>query len=337
MSQSERPTVTVLLNDRARAMVMSDEAAARLEEFAHVKWASGPAEDWDIGSLLDDASACITGWFTPQISQGVLDAHPDMKFVAHTAGTIRSLLPLDAVGPQVTVSHATVFFAPSVAEFTIMQMLSSLRHLPLLDAKLKGGDTWDNYTPGKHRAGLLGSRTVAVIGASRSGREVIRLCGAFGSEVLVVDPTASASEIKELGAEKTELDDALGRADIVTLHAPLLPETEELIGKRELSLIRDGAIFINSARGGLVNDDALYEAFASGRISGALDVFAEEPLPPNDRWTKLDNVIISPHRAGYTHEAHLRNGDAMVEEVRRWLNGEPLQHQIPTERVAITA
>jgi phosphoglycerate dehydrogenase-like enzyme len=317
-------------------MVMGDDAAARLDQLADVTWGRGTAEGWDLDALLGDSVACITGWFTPPLSQELLDRHPNLKFIAHTAGTIRSLLPLQFVGSQIRVSHATIFFAPSVAEFTIMQMLSALRHLPALDAEMRAGATWDSFT-GHYRAGLLRSRTVGVVGASRSGSEVIRLLRCFGAKVLVVDPTISAERAAELDAEKTDLDDLLRRSDIVTLHTPLLPETENMISRRELGLIRDGSIFINSARGGLVDDDALYDAFSSGRISGALDVFAEEPLPADSRWLKLKNVVVSPHRAGYTHEAHLQNGDAMVDEVGRWLRGEPLQFEIPLERVAITA
>lgn len=336
MPQTERPPVTVLLTDRVRAMVMGDAAAARLENFAEVRWAEGPPEGWRLGELLDGARACITGWYTPRIGAELLDANPDLGLIAHTAGTIRDMLPLDSVGTRIRVSHATIFFAPSVAEFTIMQMLSCLRHLPALDAEMKAGAAWGAFS-GRYRAGLIAGRTVGVIGASRSGREVIRLLNAFGARVLVVDPTASADDIRALGAEPAELDDLLRRADIVTLHAPLLPETENMLGARELGLIRDGAILINSARGGLIEEEPLYETFASGRISGALDVFPEEPIPEDSRWRRLDNVIISPHRAGYTVEAHLRNGDAMVDEVGRWLRGEPLQFEITRDRVAITA
>ncbi|TDE03107.1 hydroxyacid dehydrogenase [Jiangella asiatica] len=330
------PRVAVLLTDRARAMVMSDRAAERLDALTEVTWASGNADDWDLDSLLEGAVAAVTGWFTPWIGADLLERHPRLRFLAHTAGSVRGLLPLELVGARLRVSHATPLFAPAVSEFTIMQMLSCLRHLPALDKGMKAGAAWDSFD-GRYRAGLLGSRTVGVIGASRSGRAVITLLRAFGATVLVVDPTVSEEDVAALGAERVELDELLRRSDIVTLHAPLLPETEGMLGARELSLIRDGAILVNSARGGLIDSAALYAEFSSGRLSGALDVFPEEPLPDQSAWRELDNVIVSPHRAGYTVESHLRNGDAMVDEIGRWLRGELLQFEIPPQRVAVVA
>lgn len=336
MSEQSRPKVAVLLTDRARRMVLRDAAAERLQAHADVMWAPGETSDWDLDHLLEGADAAITGWFTLPIESDALERHPQLRFIAHTAGTVRGLIPLEAIGPRLRVSQATQFFAPSVSEFTIMQILSSLRHLPALDREMKAGAAFSDFD-GRYLAGLIASRTAGVVGASRSGQAVIRLLRAFGAEVLVVDPTVPAETIEALGAHATDLDDLLSRSDIVTLHAPLLPETEGMIGKRELSLIKDGAIFVNSARGGLVDDDALYAEVSSGRIRAALDVFAEEPLPVDDRWRSLENVIISPHRAGFTVEAHLQNGDAMVDEVLRWAAGEQLRYEMPPDRVAVIA
>lgn len=317
-------------------MVLRDSAAARLEENADVVWAPGDTSDWDLDELLREADAAITGWFTLPLSTELLDQHPRLRFVAHTAGTVRGLIPLEAIGPRLRVSQATQFFAPSVSEFTIMQILSGLRHLPALDRELKSGAAFEDFD-GRYPAGLIASRTAGVVGASRSGQAVIRLLRAFGARVLVVDPTVSPDVIRELGAEPCELAEMLPQADIVTLHAPLLPETEGLMGREQFSLIKDGALFVNSARGGLVDDDALFAEVSSGRISAALDVFAEEPLPRDDRWRTLDNVIISPHRAGFTVEAHLQNGDAMVDEVIRWAGDEELLFEMPPDRVAVIA
>lgn len=336
MSQNPRPRVAVLLSDRARRMVLRDAAAARLEEHADVVWAPGDTSMWNLDELLRGADAAITGWFTVPLMTETLDRNPQLRFVAHTAGTVRGLIPLEAIGPRLRVSQATQFFAPSVSEFTIMQILSGLRHLPALDRELKAGAAFEDFD-GRLPAGLIASRTAGVVGASRSGQAVIRLLKAFGARVLVVDPTVSPDFIRELGAEPSDLAEMLPQADIVTLHAPLLSSTEGLMGAEQFSMIKDGALFVNSARGGLVDDDALYAEVSSGRISAALDVFAQEPLPLDDRWRRLDNVIISPHRAGFTVEAHLQNGDAMVDEIIRWAHEEDLLFEMPVDRVAVIA
>lgn len=317
-------------------MVLRESAAQRLEEHAEVSWAPADPATWDLDALLEGADAAVTGWFTLPISSDLLARHENLRFIAHTAGTVRGLLPLEEIGPRLRVSQATQFFAPSVSEFTLMQILSGLRHLPALDRELKGGAAFDDFD-GRYPAGLIASRTAGVVGASRSGQAVIRLLRAFGARVLVVDPTVSPEVIRELGAEPVELHEMLPQADIVTLHAPLLAATEGMMGAEQFALIKDGALFVNSARGGLVDDDALYAEVSSGRISAALDVFAEEPLPLDDRWRSLENVIISPHRAGFTVEAHLQNGDAMVDEIIRWAADEPLSFEMPPDRVAVIA
>ncbi len=336
MSDQSRPKVTVLLSERARGMVLRAAAAERLNAAAEVTWAPADPAEWDLDALIGESQSAITGWYTPEIPVEVIERHPSLQLIAHAAGSVRGIVPLELIGPRLRVTQATQFFAPSVSEFTIMQILSGLRHLPALDREMKAGTAWEDFD-GRYLPGLIASRTAGVVGASRMGRAVIALLRAFGAHVLVVDPTVPREELEALGAEPTDLDDLLKRSDIVTLHVPLLPETEGMIGAREFALIKDGALFVNSARGGLIDNDALYEELVSGRISAALDVFEEEPLPVGDRWRSLDNVIISPHRAGFTREAHLQNGDAMVDEVLRFAAGEPLSFEMPPERVSVIA
>lgn len=337
MSPTTDIRVAVLLTDKARQRLLGDAAAARLERHAEVVWASGDPEGWDLDALLKDADAALTGWWTPPLSDELIAAHPGLGFIGHTAGSVRGLIPLHVIGRRLRVSQATEFFAPSVSEFTLLHILSSLRHLPAMDRELKAGATFDDFE-GRYTPGLLRGRTVGVVGASRSGRAVVRLLLAFGARVLVIDPTVAPADIVALGAEPVgDLATALPRVDILTLHAPLLDATEGMIGRAQLALLRDGALFVNCARGGLVDDDALYSEVASGRIRASLDVFAEEPLPLHDRWRSLDGVVMSPHRAGFTVEALLQNGEAMIDDLLRWRDGEPLRYELPAERVDVIA
>jgi phosphoglycerate dehydrogenase-like enzyme len=331
-----RPVVAVLLTEATKQLVFTEDSAARLAAVAEVRYAEGAAESWDLPKLLDGAVACITGWGTPHLSQPVLDASPDLRLVAHTAGSIRNLLPQEAVGRQVLVAQSAAVIAESVAELVILQMLSSLRELHRLDAGLKSGKTWGELRtayPGR----LLGSQVVGLVGASRTGRAVLKLLRPFGCTILVTDPLLSAEEAGQLGVELVELDTLLARSDVVSLHAPLLPYTEGMIGKRELGLLKDGALFVNSARGKLVDGSALLAELRSGRIRAALDVFPAEPLPPDSEWRQLADPIISPHSAGHTIESHQIQGAAMVGEVERLLGGEPLQYEVSADSVAVLA
>jgi len=336
MASDDRPRVAVLLTEPTRAMVLTAAAEERLAAVAEVRRPVGPADAWDLPALLEGAVACLTGWGTPRLDDDVLDACPDLGLVAHSAGSIRNLLPQRAVGDRVVVCQAAALIADSVAELVVLQMLSALRELHLLDKGLREGAGWGDLRA-MHPGRLLGARTVGVVGASRTGRAVVGLLRAFGAKVLVSDPLLTADDAAALGVEQVELDVLLTRADVVTLHAPLLPSTRNLIGARELALLADGALLVNSARGGLVEPTALLAELRAGRILAALDVFPEEPLPADSEWRRLPNAIISPHSAGHTLDSHTRQGAAMVDEIVRYLRKEPLRYAVPATAVDVLA
>lgn len=335
-SSRNRPGVCVLLTDKTREMVLTPSALERLRAVADVRLAPAEAADWDLTALLSDCVACLTGWGTPSIPGDVLDKCPDLGLVAHTAGSVRRLVPAERVGRDVRVSQAAAVIAESVAEHVLTQILLCLRELHLHDRGLRDGRGWMDLRtayPGR----LLGAATVGVIGASRTGRAVLGLLRAFGARLLLVDPTVDAAQARALGVELVDQDTLLRTADVVTLHAPLLPSTEGLIGRRELGLLRGGAVLINSARGGLVDADALHAEVTSGRITAALDVFEEEPLPPDSRWRSTPGVLLSPHAAGHTVDSHRRQGDAMVAEVEAFLRAEDLSYEVTAEMAALLA
>lgn len=184
---------------------------------------------------------------------------------------------------------------------------------------------------------LLAARTVGIVGAGLIGRRLIRLFRAFEARVLVFDPLLPAEVAGGLDAEARPLDEVLRESDIVSLHVPLLPETRRMIGAAEFALLRDGALFINTAKAGLVDQAAQLAALGTGRFTAALDVFDLEPLPRNHPLRALPNVILSPHAAGHTAESHLRQGDLAVDEICRFLAGEPLRHEITRMAAAAMA
>jgi phosphoglycerate dehydrogenase-like enzyme len=331
-----RPRVAVLLSEKTREMVLSKAAEERLAEVADVRFAAGEPAGWDLAELTQGAIACLSGWGTPPLPAELFTARPELRMVAHTAGSIRRLVPQDLVGDRIVVCQSAAVIAESVAELVILQMLSSLRELHLHDAGLRAGEAWLALRE-RHPGRLLGAQTVGVVGASRTGRAVIGLLKAFGCRVLVVDPLLSEAGAKELGVELVSLETLLETSDVVTLHVPLLPETEHLLGAAELTRLRDGCLLVNSARGGLIEPDALLAELRSGRIKAALDVFPQEPLVPDSEWRKLPGVLISPHAAGHTLESHRMQGAAMVEEIRRFLSGEPLQYEVSAEMVTVLA
>jgi phosphoglycerate dehydrogenase-like enzyme len=331
------PTVALLLADARRREVLTPEAEHQLLGFARV--VRPPSADLaadHVPSLLAGAVACITGWGTPPLNKDVLDHAPDLQLVAHTAGSIRNLLPAAAVKRGLRVSHAAAIIADAVAEHVLAQAFLSVRQLHLQHQAMQQAEDWFDIRrkfPGR----LVGNMRVGIIGTGRVGRAVIHLFRGLGSTVLASDPFLTPGDATELGVESVLLDELLERSDLVSLHAPLLDATRGMIGAAELARLQDGAVFINCARAPLVDERALLRELETRRIVAALDVFADEPLPPGSPFRRLPNVILSPHSAGHTRDTHVRQGQAMVDEVQRFVRGEPLKYEIGPEMLPVIA
>ena len=333
----DKPIVAVLIPIEMRRRILTPEAEQRLSQFASVVSPIRPkVTTEDLSYILNNAEACLTGWGTPPLSDEILTAHPRLGLVAHTAGSIRRLVSISAMARGIRVSHAATVIADAVAEQVILGALLCLRPLHKIDQEMKLGGDWMNLRD-RYPGRLLGSQTIGIIGAGYVGRVVIRLFKAFGCRVLVSDPFLSRDQAETLGVELVDLSALIGTVDILSLHAPVLPETRGMIGAEQIRSLRDGAIFINAARSALVDEQALLRELKTGRITGILDVFDQEPLPPDSPFRELPNLILSPHSAGHTIDTHQRQGDAMVDEIQRFFNREPLQHEVTPEMFATMA
>ena len=325
---SSVPVISVLLPAETYAQVVSADAARQLAAVAQIRYPpNGTVGPDDVGDLLDGAVACLTGWGTPPLTEAVLVEHPSLKLVAHTAGSIRRLLPPSALENGIQVTHAAGVIADAVAELVISEALLGARRLHEIDRRFRAGDGWFDLRT-EYPGHLLGAQTIGIVGAGYVGRIVIRLFKAFGCQMLVYDPTLTDDEAADLGVESRGLDELFAESDVVSLHAPVLPETRGMIGARQFGRLRDGAFFINTARAALIDEAALLAELRTGRIAAGLDVFDQEPLPPDSAFRGLTNVVLSPHVAGHSIETHLRQGQAMVDEIGRFIRGETLQYRI---------
>ncbi|SCB58158.1 Phosphoglycerate dehydrogenase [Rhizobium aethiopicum] len=322
--------IAVLLTEKTRRMMLDDAAVTQLNSLGQIRWPTSATIDTaDVDNLLEGATACLTGWRTPPFDDATRQRHPQLALVAHSAGSVRTLIPMRLFEEGLRVSHAASKIAASVAEFVVAEALFAMRGIHRLHHQLRTGGEWLDVRAAVPQR-LLGARTVGIVGAGYVGRAVMRLLVPFGCRVLVVDPYLDEREAAALGVLCTALEEALAQSDVISLHAPVLPETRRMIGAHELALLRPGTLFINTARAELVDQAALLAEIRSGRIEAALDVFDNEPLPPDSpfRDPALANVTISPHAAGHTDEAHFAQGQAMVDEIGRLLRGEPLHHEV---------
>ena len=176
--------------------------------------------------------------------------------------------------------------------------------------------------------------TVGLVSASQVGRQVIKLLAPFDIRVLVYDPCLTEDEAAQLGVEKAELDDLMARSDVVSLHAPVLPDTKGMIGAKQLALMQDNATLVNTARGVLIDEAALIAELKTGRIWACLDVTDPEPPSADSELYGLDHVILTPHIAGCSAQMRSRLGVTAVEELHRFFAGEPQLFQVTQDMLS---
>lgn len=319
-----------------REMTLKPEDEARLETLAAHVVSNDGDEPWTQDDLMEhldpDVRAVITSWGSPSMDQEALAAAPNLEIVAHGAGSVRPYVDESAWNSGIRVTHAADVIAEAVAEYTIGAILLGLRGFIGHQETVRAGG-WKQSSGGSNIGGLLAERRVGVVAASMVGRRVIPLVRAFTPDVVLYDPFVDEQEAAAMGVHLADLDTLMRSSDVVTLHAPILPETHHMIGRRELDLMKAGALFVNCARAWLVDQDALLDALAAGKIDAVLDVFDEEPLPADSPFRDLPNAVLTPHIAGFTLETRARQMGRMVEEIARHFAGEPLRHEITREQV----
>lgn len=225
----------------------------------------------------------------------------------------------------VAVSNMPGTNSQAVAEMALALMLSVLRRLSYLDPLTRQGQGWAPDPDLIDGVGELCGRTVGFVGYGASASRLGGALQALGAEVIYT----ARSQKPDLPGRFTTLDGVLTGADIVSLHLPLTPQTQRMIDGKALASMRKGAILINTARGGLVDEPALVRALVSGHLRGAgLDVFDQEPVDPDNPLLGLPNVVVAPHQAWLTPETLDRSLAAAFENIRRLQAGEPLLNQV---------
>lgn len=313
----------------------------RLEKRYHCIYPAADDPDTMADAWSDHAAelhAVVTGWDSLPITESMLAIAPQLEVVVHSAGSIRPFIPEAIWRSGIRIATANDALGKGVAETALGLIIAGLKgFFPC--AQLTRSGEWQAALPcqGYGRVRELYDVRIGLVGASRTGRHLLRLLTEFDAEVVLSDPTLTAEDADALGVRLVSLEELMRVSDVVSLHAPALPELRHMLGAPEFQSMKDDAIFINTARGMLVNEEALAAELMTGRISAILDVTSPEPPAADSPFRSLPNVILLPHIAGAISTGCLRQGRSTVDQLLEFLRGETVHGEVTRERFATMA
>ncbi len=313
----------------------------------------GPEERADLAALLDisappqtaesirqdphplaDAEVILSGWGCPRLDADFLDSAPKLQAVFYGAGSIRSIVTDAFWARTIPITSSYAANAVPVAEFTLSQIIFCLKRGWQHVFAIREQRSYVQRIPAP---GAYGS-TVGVISLGMIGRMVCHRLQALDVRVIAYDPFVDEADAVSLGVELCSLDDIFRRADIVSLHTPWLPETEGMITGAHFAMMKPGATFLNTARGAIVREQEMIDVLRERRdLLAVLDVVWPEPPATDSPLFTMENVVLTPHIAGSLDSECRRMGRIVVDEVRRFVQGEPLQWAISREQAAVMA
>lgn len=311
-----KPRVGLLVKSSLRERILSDVDLEKLKSFAEVE-INPTDEDFseeEAAEFLAGKDGAFSSWRVSNLTPSILERAPELQIWAYGAGSIKGKICDEAWEKGVVVTSAAPAIADDVAELAMGFITIGLRRVVPYMREMRA-----NEPALKPKARSLFRRTVGVVSASQVGQRVMRLLKPYNVRLLIYDPFLSEEGAKELGGELVDLETIARECEVVTLHAPKLPETYHMWNEKHFKLMRDDAIFVNTSRGDNIDEAALIAELQKGRLFAFLDVTSPEPPVAESPLRQLSNVVLTPHVAGLQS---YRVGEIAVEELRRCFAGE---------------
>jgi len=289
----------------------------------------------ELAALLPGYQGLLTGWGAPQLTPAVLDAASELRMVAHAAGTIKFLLPdppSDFFRRGLKMSTATPTMARYVAEHAICLAIACLRRVSSFREEMKGTDLWWGSHSGPEPDTIIEKR-VGMVGLGLISWEMVRMLKPFGCEVWAYSKHGDRKRAEAEGVKLVELDDLLRNCPVIFMMAAVRPDTIKMINRERLKLIPDGAVFVNTARGAIIDEEALVEELKTGRFYAGIDVTEPEPPAADSPLRTLPNVLLTPHVGGPVPSRYWDMAMFAAQELGRFFRGEPLQGEVTERRL----
>lgn len=308
---------------------ITPEIVKTLESMGEVIWNTSTEQlsSTELKHKLKDVDVCVTGWGCPRFEKSVLEGAQKLQLIAHTGGSVAPIVSDCLYDRGIKIISGNELYAESVAEGTLAYILSSLRNIPHYTEDMKNGG-W--RTTGFYNEGIL-DQSIGLVGFGMVAKYLVKMLAPFRNKIKVYDPHVRTDILAGYGVESASLEEIFSTCKIISLHAPKIPETYHLVNKQLLEMIPDGTILVNTARGSVVDENALIEELYKNRFKAVLDVYEVEPLPLDSALRKLDNVILIPHMAGPTLDRRKHVTMALIDDIKRFLRGERLKYEISRE------
>ena len=289
-----------------------------------------PLTEEQLCEAVKGQDVLITCWGTPTINARVLEHADRLKFIGHFAGSVASLVTDAVYEKGIRVVCGNEAFAESVAEGTMAYILASQRRITKFDREVHV-DGWSAW-PFKNYSLLR--RKVGIIGYGAVSKYLVQMLKPFRAQIMVYSSHMTQEAAAQIGVKKASLEEIFSQCSIITLHTAQHPKTNGMITKELLAMMQDEALLVNTSRPAVLDEDALYDECKTGRIRAALDVYKNEgTVPLQSDLRQLDEVLMMPHHAGPTVDYRRYAAQYVLEDLQRYISGEPLEHEISQSRM----
>jgi len=283
----------------------------------------------ELVEVASDTDVLLTGWGNVFLTKKDLERMPKLKLIAHTGGSIANLIADDVYELGIPILSGNNIFAKSVAEGCLCYTLAALRKIEHYGQMMRHGE-WREDDP--HNSGLIGKK-IGIVGFGTISKLYLELIRWFDCEVLIYSSHLEEEVAQKYGGRKADLDEIFSTCDIVSIHSSLREKTKGMITRELMMKLKSDALLVNTARGAVIDEEALFELLIQGRFYAALDVFVNEPLDADHPIRRCQNALLIPHMGGPTMDMREVVALELAEDIERWKNGKILKHAVPHEHM----